>query len=67
MLPHHQKVLNEQKNELDKSNKPSEDIKDEESKVPVDDEINALKKNVVKSKTNKPSDEKSIAKTNLMF
>jgi len=54
---------NEQKNELDKSNKPSEDIKDEESKVPVDDEINALKKNVVKSKTNKPSDEKSIAKT----
>ncbi len=54
---------NEQKNELDKSNKPSEDIKDEESKVPVDDEINALKKNAVKSKTNKPSDEKSIAKT----
>ena len=54
---------NEQKNELDKSNKSSEDIKDEESKVPVDDEINALKKNVVKSKTNKPSDEKSIAKT----
>ena len=29
----------------------------------MDDEINALKKNVVKSKTNKPSDEKSIAKT----
>ena len=54
---------NEQKNELNKSNKPSEDIKNEESKVPVDDEINALKKNVVKSKTNKPSDEKSIAKT----
>lgn len=54
---------NEQKNELDKSNKPSEDIKDEESKVPVDDEINDLKKNAVKSKTNKPSDEKSIAKT----
>ena len=53
----------EQKNELDKSNKPSEDIKDEESKVPVDDEVNALKKNVVKSKTNKPLDEKSIAKT----
>ena len=54
---------NEQKNELNKSNKPSEDIQDEESKVPVDDEINALKNNVVKSKTNKPSDEKSTAKT----
>ena len=54
---------NEQKNELNKSKKSSEDIQDEESKVPVDDEINALKKNVVKSKTNKPSDEKSIAKT----
>ena len=54
---------NEQKNELNKSNKPNVNIKDEESKVPVDDEINALKKNEVKSKTNKPSDEKSSANT----
>ena len=35
---------NEQKNELNKSNKPNEDIKDEESKVSVDDEINASEK-----------------------
>ena len=54
---------NEQKNELNKSNKPSENIKDEESKIPVDDEINAQKQNVVKSKTNKQSDDKPRANT----
>ena len=54
---------NEQKNELNKSNKSNEDINDKENKVSIDDEINDSEKKVTKSNPKKSSDDKKIANT----